>query len=308
MKMEMVKRIGFLSFTLTLSVLLTLLAVSCVGPVRLEEMDAASMAIKTAKEAGADEWAAAELEDAQDFLSKAQWALSDRKYDEARTLALRAKERADIARAKAEHFKAQAKEEEMRRALAKKVQEAERAIAAAQAIIQKAEEALTRAEAIAREAKGAAERAAVAEKEVKASAAIVKGAIKEAKVAAPKETIVREVLVRAHPLLDVFFDTDKAVLRDDARRALEKNAEWLRDNPKVKIIIEGHADERASNEYNLALGERRAQLVKDYLVGLGVSPERLTTISYGEERPFVLGHNEASWWQNRRVHFVVQGD
>lgn len=304
----MVKRNGVLSLTLALNGLLILLLVGCVGPVKLEEMDAARAAIKAAKEKGADEWAAAELEDAQDLLSKAKWALSDRKYDEARNLALQAKKRADVARTKAEYFRAQAKEEEMRKALAAKLQETERVISSAQAIIQKGEEALGRVEAIAREAKGAAERAEIAEKGAKASAAIVEEAIKEAKVAVPKETIVREVLVRAHPLLDVFFDTDKALLREDARRALEKNAEWLRDNPKVKVIIEGHADERASNEYNLGLGERRAKAVKDYLVRLGVSPDRLSTISYGEERPFVLGHNEAAWWQNRRAHFVIQGD
>lgn len=114
-----------------------------------------------------------------------------------------------------------------------------------------------------------------------------------------------EAINRAGFLKDVFFDTDKADLREDARQILAANATWLQQHPTVKILIEGHCDERNTNEYNLALGWRRANTVKNYLVSLGVSADRMTTISYGEEKPFALCHDESCWWQNRRAHFVV---
>ncbi len=109
------------------------------------------------------------------------------------------------------------------------------------------------------------------------------------------------------PLKDVFFDYDRAVVRDDQKAALNDNAGWLKANTKAKLLIEGHCDERGTAEYNLALGERRAKAVKDYLVGAGIPPDRISTISYGEERPFVLGHDESAWKWNRRAHFVLQG-
>jgi len=105
---------------------------------------------------------------------------------------------------------------------------------------------------------------------------------------------------------DVFFDFDKSALRTDAREQLDMNAKWLQANASKKVTIEGHCDERGTSEYNLALGERRARSAKDYLVNLGADSGRLTTISYGEEKPFALGHNEEAWAQNRRDHFVVQ--
>jgi peptidoglycan-associated lipoprotein len=109
------------------------------------------------------------------------------------------------------------------------------------------------------------------------------------------------------PLKDVFFDFDKAVVRGDQQAALNENASWLKANPGARLLIEGHCDERGTAEYNLALGERRAKAVKDYLVGAGIAADRLSTISYGEERPFVLGHDESAWKWNRRGHFVLQG-
>lgn len=114
-----------------------------------------------------------------------------------------------------------------------------------------------------------------------------------------------EAINRAGFLKDMFFDTDKADLREDARQLLAANATWLQQHPTVKILIEGHCDERNTNEYNLALGWRRANAVKNYLVSLGVSRDRISTISYGEEKPFALCHDESCWWQNRRAHFVV---
>ncbi len=107
------------------------------------------------------------------------------------------------------------------------------------------------------------------------------------------------------PLADVYFDFDQSILRPDAKEALNKNIQWLRANPRVRIQIEGHCDERGNNEYNLALGDLRAKTVRDYVVAGGVSVARITIISYGEERPFVLGHDEEAWKWNRRAHFAV---
>ncbi|MGC2333139.1 MAG: peptidoglycan-associated lipoprotein Pal [Candidatus Acidiferrales bacterium] len=104
---------------------------------------------------------------------------------------------------------------------------------------------------------------------------------------------------------DVFFDLDKAELRGDARDALTKDAEFLRSYPDVHISIEGHCDERGSTEYNLALGQSRAQAAKNYLISLGISADRMETVSWGKERPFCTEHNEECWQQNRRDHFVL---
>ncbi len=103
---------------------------------------------------------------------------------------------------------------------------------------------------------------------------------------------------------DVFFDFDRHVVRVDQREALAHNARLLSENPGVRILLEGHCDERGTVEYNLALGDRRAQSVRNYLVEYGIDPGRLSTISYGKERPFATGSNEAAWALNRRVHVV----
>ena len=103
-----------------------------------------------------------------------------------------------------------------------------------------------------------------------------------------------------------FFDFDSYALRDDARTALDRDAKLLRDNPDVNVTIEGHCDERGTPEYNQALGERRAQAAKEYLVAAGIGAARLETVSYGKERPFSEGHDESAWAQNRRAHFVVR--
>jgi len=104
---------------------------------------------------------------------------------------------------------------------------------------------------------------------------------------------------------DAYFDLDKADIRTDARAALGKTADFLRNYPQVKVVIEGHCDERGSTEYNLALGDRRAAAVKQYLVSLGIGADRMTTISYGKEKPFCMESSEACWQQNRRGHFVM---
>jgi peptidoglycan-associated lipoprotein len=104
----------------------------------------------------------------------------------------------------------------------------------------------------------------------------------------------------------VFFGYDRYDVSDEARMTLDKQAAWLNQYPNLSITIEGHADERGTREYNLALGERRANSVKNYLVALGVSASRINTISYGKERPAVVGSDESSWAQNRRGVTVVQ--
>jgi len=103
-----------------------------------------------------------------------------------------------------------------------------------------------------------------------------------------------------------FFAYDSIELSADARRTLERQAAWLKQYGSVRVVIEGHADERGTREYNLALGERRASAQKDYLVALGIAPARLETVSYGKERPAVPGENEAAWSQNRRGVSVPQ--
>jgi len=107
------------------------------------------------------------------------------------------------------------------------------------------------------------------------------------------------------PLVDVTFDYDMAVVRDDQRAALQKNADYLRRWTSVRATIEGHADSRGTNEYNLALGERRGNAVRDYLIGLGIAAERLMVISKGEESPLCTEETEGCFARNRRGHFVI---
>ena len=107
------------------------------------------------------------------------------------------------------------------------------------------------------------------------------------------------------PLLPIYFDFDKSNIRQDQRERLEKNAEYLKQNKMVRVRIEGNCDERGTNEYNMALGDRRALSAKKYLMNLGVNGDRLHTISFGEEKPLVHGHDEYSWAQNRRDDFVI---
>jgi len=108
----------------------------------------------------------------------------------------------------------------------------------------------------------------------------------------------------AQEVRDAYFDLDKADIRPDARQALEKTASFLKGYPNQKVNIEGHCDERGSTEYNLALGDRRANAVKQYLVNLGIPAANLNTVSYGKEKPFCSESNETCWQQNRRGHFV----
>jgi peptidoglycan-associated lipoprotein len=158
---------------------------------------------------------------------------------------------------------------------------------------------------------GAARR--VAEEEARKRAAVEEEARKRAK--AEEEARRRADAEAAQKLLQdqinafesekIYFDFDKADLKPAARTTLEKKARFLQSNSSYSVNIEGHCDERGTNEYNLALGERRADAAKKYLTSLGISADRITTISYGEERPVASGHNEAAWSQNRRDEFKL---
>ncbi|HSJ13992.1 MAG TPA: OmpA family protein [Longimicrobiales bacterium] len=124
---------------------------------------------------------------------------------------------------------------------------------------------------------------------------------------AAREAAEREITARATSVLEemVFFDYDISELRPDAQTALGRKVPILRANPNLRLEIAGHADERGSLEYNLALGMRRAQSVKDYLAGFGIDAARLTITSYGEDRPLDEGSGEDAWARNRRAEFVI---
>jgi len=105
---------------------------------------------------------------------------------------------------------------------------------------------------------------------------------------------------------DIYFDFDQSVLTANAQSILQQKAQWMRSRPDVSVIIEGHCDERGTAEYNLALGDRRAESAKAFLMNLGIAASRMNTVSYGEERPADSGHGESAWARNRRAHFVIR--
>ena len=107
------------------------------------------------------------------------------------------------------------------------------------------------------------------------------------------------------PLADAFFDLDQSTLKDEGRAALQKDADWLRKWASTKVTVEGHCDSRGTAEYNIALGERRSQAVKEYVVSLGIGADRILTVSKGKESPFCNEDNESCWSQNRRGHFII---
>ena len=122
------------------------------------------------------------------------------------------------------------------------------------------------------------------------------------------EAMERDMMMAKNRFLSehVYFEFDNATLDYQAQELLKQKAMWLRDNPDANVVIEGHCDERGTNAYNLALGERRAESTKSFLVNLGISGARLTTISYGEEKPLDMGQNEEAWAKNRRAAFVLE--
>ena len=132
---------------------------------------------------------------------------------------------------------------------------------------------------------------------------IKESAIREEKPAGPVESTGRDEIRQS--LEVVYFDFDSHVLAPAAREALYKNFRWLSANPRATVQIEGHCDERGSGEYNLALGEKRAKTAMQYLLNLGIASDRLSSVSYGEEKPAVTGHDEDAWQKNRRAEFVI---
>ena len=127
----------------------------------------------------------------------------------------------------------------------------------------------------------------------------------EKSLVAKKEPGIEGEVLETKLLKDIHFDFDKYDIRPGDSNILKENAALLKKHPNVKIQIEGHCDERGTVEYNLALGERRANNAKRYLISLGISAEHISTISYGKERPLDPGHNEEAWAKNRRDHFVI---
>jgi len=119
---------------------------------------------------------------------------------------------------------------------------------------------------------------------------------------AAQENAARELFVNE----DIYFEFDSSVLSLSSQDILKIKGAWMMEYPGVSVILEGHCDERGTSEYNIALGDRRAESVKKFMVDLGIAQELLTTISYGEERPLFLEHNDGAWAKNRRVHFVLE--
>ena len=111
----------------------------------------------------------------------------------------------------------------------------------------------------------------------------------------------KEAALKAARLEPIYFDFDQWSIREDQKEVMVKNSQWLKANPNSKVRLEGHCDERGTAEYNLALGQKRAEAVRAFLEGMGIPSQRMATISYGEERPVDAGHNEAAWTKNRRV-------
>ncbi|HTG01204.1 MAG TPA: peptidoglycan-associated lipoprotein Pal [Nitrospirota bacterium] len=129
---------------------------------------------------------------------------------------------------------------------------------------------------------------------------------KPAEMPAPKEEVKERAASANEGLQPVYFDFDKAFIRDDAKAVMKANADWLKANPKVKIKIEGNCDERGTKEYNQALGQRRAASAKKYLTDMGVSASRISLISYGKEKPVCTAQTEECWQKNRRDDFAAE--
>lgn len=154
----------------------------------------------------------------------------------------------------------------------------------------------TEAEAAAAEAARKAEQERIRQQELQEEAAR-KLAMEQARTEAAKTRFLNQ---------NIHFEYDSSQLTDTARTLLREKADWLKANPEYSIVIEGHCDERGTTEYNLALGERRASAAKQYLQDLGVESFRMTTVSYGEERPLDPGQNEMAYSKNRRAQFVLK--
>jgi peptidoglycan-associated lipoprotein len=148
---------------------------------------------------------------------------------------------------------------------------------------------------------------APAPQDVQAPAAPEVNDQKEDRLMSSDLQVVNDELKRRGFSPDIYFDYDESNLSDDTREKLSRNADLLKGNAQLSVTVEGHADSRGTSEYNLALGERRANAVRDYLSSLGVAANRLRTISYGKERPVCTEETESCWSQNRRAHMIITG-
>ena len=231
-------------FILALGLCLGLVFFFSCGREAKKAIDEAQLALKQAKEAGAEQYAPQEYQSAEGLLSQARQQFEERDYQEAKATALSAKDQAELAKKRALERKTQTEEEEEEVSTAYNVP------------------SLTEEVPIEEQAKAA--------------------------------------------LKDIHFGFDRYDLTEQAKRILEENAKWLKAHPEVKVVIEGHCDERGSEEYNLALGEKRAKSARDYLISLGISPEHLSIISYGESMPLDPRHCEEAWAKNRRAHFAIK--
>lgn len=195
-----------------------------------------------------------------------------------------------------EELKAAPKEE-----AAKEVEEQKPAVTEAAKEVEEAKEEVAKEEEV------KIERLKELEEAKKAEAVEEEKAIEE-KAVAPEfdeEGAYRERMAAQVEAESIYFDFDRSFIKPEYRPLLEKKAEFLKEFPEYGLRIEGNCDERGTNEYNLALGDRRADSAKSYLISRGISADRIATISYGEERPLAVGHNEESWAQNRRDDFVL---
>ena len=124
----------------------------------------------------------------------------------------------------------------------------------------------------------------------------------------PPEVMAADKVAREKGLIgDIYFDFDKYDLKPEARERLSKNADFMKQNTKYVIEIQGHCDERGTNDYNIALADRRANAAREYMATLGIADSRLKTVSFGEEKPTCTDHNESCWWRNRRGEFHIVG-
>jgi peptidoglycan-associated lipoprotein len=244
---------------------------------------AAQDAIGQARSVGADQWTHTDMVLAEESYRIGNYTLAKERADTAREKTLALKNLAGVS------SRLSSVESTASTALAT-AQRAEAKADRAEANSLSALEQARQAELLAKQARDAADRAPAA------SSVIREGTLSSSTgPGAPRETALR----------DAYFDYDSSAVRPDARDALLTNAQWLKANPDVAVTIEGHCDERGTAEYNLALGQRRAQSARDVLVAAGIGPERISLISYGKERPFVMGHDESAWRWNRRAHFVA---
>ncbi len=232
-----------------------------------KEIAEAEKALESAKEVGAPKYAPQEFKSAEDMMAETYKLVDSKKYKEAKEAAITTKELAEVARMKALERKKSGAGEQQQQATGQKPSYPGAGTIAAQPVTGEA-----------------------LEEEIKENK-VGTGGLGEG--------------VRITKLPSIYFDFDSYVIKDSEKPKLEQIAKWLKEHPTVRIRIEGNTDERGTEEYNMALGEKRAKAARDYLIMLGISPDRIEIVSYGEDNPVDPGHNEEAWAKNRRDDFVI---